>query len=299
MLKLATFNIYWLGNDSFVAMSKLEPRDKADWLSIARVISKLDADVIVFEEIVSLDELQMVLDLTREFLDRSYVIRDQEGQLLGTGKPNHQKVVIAYDREKFDLIAASPIFGGDGRLPFGVRLRRVNQEEEFLVIGLHFKSGQPAFNDEGSAQQRARQCQGLADWCAGKKGDLNEVLPKPGEQEKVAILGDFNAISQLEPGHPESWQIIVDSLNAFRKTPMDTWWWKQPLADPNGGDRTSSYLEGLLIDFIMLSPSLKEKIITPPTIYAFDQDPEIIQQATKPLEYRVSDHRPVFVELDL
>lgn len=61
---------------------------------------------------------------------------------------------------------------------------------------------------------------------------------------------------------------------------MNNWWWQKPLADPNGGDRTSSYVEHLLIDFVMLSPSLKDKITKPPTIYAFDKDPEIIAQAT-------------------
>lgn len=299
MLKLATFNIYWLGNDRFVQMSGREPRGEGDWLSIARVISKVNADVIVFEEIVDLDELQRVLDLTRDLVGRRYEIRDKEGQVLGTGKPNDQKVVIAYDLEKFELTAASAIHGGQGRLPFGVRLRRINQAGEILVIGVHFKSGQPLFDDKPSAEKRANQCQHLADWVAGLKMDLNEILQKPAEQENIAILGDFNALCQLEPGQPETWKIIVDSLDALRKTPMNAWSWEIPLADPNGGDRTSSYIERLLIDFIMLSPSLKEKVITPPTIYAFDRDPEIIEQATQSLEYRVSDHRPVYVELDL
>ena len=299
MLKLATFNIYWLGNDRFSQMSGLETRDQADWLSIARVISRVNADVIVFEEIVSLDELQRVLDITRELVGRQYGFHDQQGNVLGTGKASDQKVVIAYDLEKFDLTAASAINGGQGRLPYGVRLRRKNQAGEFLVIGVHFKSGQPQFDDESSAVKRAHQCQHLADWVAGMKIDDNQILPKPGPQENIAILGDFNAISHLEPGQPQNWQIIVDSLNALRNAPMNDWSWDIPLADPNGGDRTSSYLEHLLIDFIMLSPSLKGKVITPPTIYAFDRDPAITGPATQSLEYRVSDHRPVYVELDL
>jgi endonuclease/exonuclease/phosphatase family metal-dependent hydrolase len=299
MLKLATFNIYWLGNDRFASMSGLEPRVEDDWLSIARVVSKVDADVVVFEEIVSLDELQRVLDLIRGWGNRRYEIYDKQGQVLGTGKPNDQKVVIAYDLEKFDLVAASALLGGQGRLPFGVRLRRTNQAGEILVIGVHFKSGQPLFDDEPSAEKRALQCQHLADWVAGMKMDLNPILQKPEAEENIAILGDFNAICELETDQPDTWKIIVDSLDALRKTPMNDWWWEKPLADPNGGDRTSSYLEHLLIDFIMLSPSLKTKIITPPTIYAFDRDPEITQQATKSLAYRVSDHRPVYVELDL
>lgn len=304
MLKLATFNIYWLGNDRFTEMSKkvgleLEPRAEADWLSIARVVSKVNADVIVFEEIVSLDELQRVLDLTRDLVGRRYEIHDKQGQMLGTGKPNDQKVVIAYDSDKFDLTAASALLGGQGRLPFGVRLRRKNQAGEILVIGVHFKSGQPLFDDASSAEKRAHQCQHLADWVAGLKAADNQILPKPNAQENIAILGDFNAISRLEPDQPANWKIIVDSLDALRKAPLSDWSWEIPTADPNGGDRSTSYLEQLLIDFIMLSPSLKQKVITPPTIYAFDTDPAITGPATQPLEYRVSDHRPVYVELDL
>ena len=111
MLKLATFNIFWLGNDRFTEMSELEPRAEGDWLSIARVISRVNADVIVFEEIVSLDELRRVLDLSHDLVGRRYEIHDKQGHMLGTGKQNDQKVVIAYDSEKFDLTAASAISG--------------------------------------------------------------------------------------------------------------------------------------------------------------------------------------------
>jgi exonuclease III len=50
----------------------------------------------------------------------------------------------------------------------------------------------------------------------------------------------------------------------------------------------------LLIDYVMLSPSLKNRIIQQPTIYAFDQDPGI-----GAADEHVSDHRPVFVEIDI
>ena len=75
---------------------------------------------------------------------------------------------------------------------------------------------------------------------------------------------------------------------------MAEWWWQEPLADPAGGDRTTVYVERLLIDYVMLSPSLKERILKPPTIYAFDQDPEIGAAGI-----RVSDHRLVVVEVDI
>jgi endonuclease/exonuclease/phosphatase family metal-dependent hydrolase len=293
MLKLATFNIFWLGNEEFPQRAHQDPRGEDDWQSIARVLSKVNADVIAFEEIVSTDELQHVLDITRDLVGRRYEIHDKEGNLLGTDFS--QKVVLAYDVEKFDLTAASAIFGGPTRHPFGVRLRRKNQPGEFLVIGVHFKSGQPEFDDAESAKKRVLQCQNVSDWVAGLKMDLNPKLQKPGDEENIVILGDFNALCQLEADQPPQWKIIVDSLDALRNKPMDTWSWPLPLADPNGGDRTTSFLERYLIDFIMLSPSLKDKVITPPTIYAYDHDPDIPQS----LNYRISDHRPVYVELDL
>lgn len=303
-MKLATFNIYWLGNEKFVEMSKksgmnLKERDEDDWLSIARVISKLDADVIVFEEIVSLDELQKVFKLAKSFTPRSYQIYDKQGQFLGTGKNTDQKVVMAYDEKQYELVAASPIFGGEGRLPFGLRVRSVTDGGQILVVGVHFKSGQPYFDDEPSAEKRMHQCQHLADWVAGKKADLNPVLRAPSPDELVAILGDFNAISELEPNHPGGWKIIVDSLDPLRQGHMKEWSWNKPLADPAGGDRTTSYIEHLLIDFVMLSPSLKNRIIKPPTIYAYDKDPSITSKSANGVKYRVSDHRPVHVELDV
>lgn len=49
-----------------------------------------------------------------------------------------------------------------------------------------------------------------------------------------------------------------------------------------------------MIDYVMLSPSLKDRILQPPVIYAFDQDPKIAVA-----EERLSDHRPVWVEIDI
>jgi endonuclease/exonuclease/phosphatase family metal-dependent hydrolase len=298
-MKLATFNICWLGNERFAKMTGLKDRDQDDWLSIARVIAKLDADIIVFEEIVNLEELQNVLVLTQGFSSRKYQIYDQHNQVLGTGRSKDQKVVIAYDEQQYELLAAAPVFGCDGRIPFGARLRSILSGSQILVLGVHFKSGQPYFDDKTSADKRAHQCQHLADWIAGKKVEGNLVFPQPAPDEWVAILGDFNAISELEPDQPPEWQLVVDSLDPLREEHLKQWWWEKPLADPLGGDRTTAYLDHLLIDHVMISPALKSHITQPPTIYAYDQDPAITSQSVNGVEYRVSDHRPVHVELDV
>jgi endonuclease/exonuclease/phosphatase family metal-dependent hydrolase len=298
-MKLATFNIYWLGNERFVEMSGQEERTQEDWSRIAQVIAKLDADVIAFQEIVSLEELQTVIDLANELTSRNYQMYDKNGELLGTGKAEDQKVVVAYDQQRYELVAASPIFGGVGRLPFALKVRSLTDGGQALIVGVHFKSGQPEFENENSAERRRLQCQHLADWVAGAKVDSNAVFPKPSLEEHVTILGDFNALYELEPGQPNEWGIAVESLDPLRKGHMSEWWWKKPSADPAGGDRTTSYVERLLIDFVMLSPSLKSRIIQRPTIYAYDKDPEITNNFQKEVKYRVSDHRPVHVEVDI
>jgi len=287
-MKLATFNIFWLGGD------KIE-RTAEDKSLIARVIAKLDADVVVFQEIVDPKVLQEIIDSASGTTSRSYRLYDHDNQLLGVGKgkdqPASQKVVATYDERGYELVAASPIFGGVGRLPFGLRVRSVADEGGVLVVGVHFQSGYPSFTDKADAEKRKNQCQHLADWIAGQKVAPNPKLPMPLPDEHVVILGDFNA---LYDSNEPTYAGVVASLHPLREGQMAEWWWKEPLADPAGGDRSTSYLEHLLIDFVMLSPSLKGRMIRPPTIYAFDRDPDI-----GVADERVSDHRPVFVEVDI
>jgi endonuclease/exonuclease/phosphatase family metal-dependent hydrolase len=288
-MKLATFNIYWLGNDEMIV------RTQEDRSLIARVIAKLDADVIVFEEIVDPQELQEIINLASSLTSRSYRLHDNDNRLLcdnnQLGMTGFQKVFVTYDAKQYDLLAASPIAGGVSRRPFGIRVRRKADGEQLLVVGLHLKSGQPQFTDEDSAKTRKKQCQHLADWVAGKHTASNPVLPQPLPDEHVVILGDFNALYESTDAQ---YAVVVQSLDPLRNGQMTDWWWENPLSDPRGGDQTTSYLESLLIDYVMLSPSLKSHIVQQPTIYAFDYDPQIGASGV-----RISDHRPVFVELDI
>ena len=293
-MKLATFNIYWLGKKEKIV------RADADRALIAQVLSGMDADVIAFQEIVDPAELQKIIDLTNNLKpNRSYRTYDKNNQLLGTGENWDQKVVVAFDERQYELVAASPILGGAKRLPFGLRVRSLVDGGQALVIGVHFKSGQPAFEDAASAEVRRLQCQHLADWIAGAHEAVNSVLPRPVHNEHVVILGDFNALYELEPHQPEEWRIVVESLAPLRQAHMKDWWWEKPEADPAGGGRVTAYTEDLLIDFVMLSPSLKNRIAYSPTIYAYDKDPEIIGSPAKDVRYRVSDHRPVCVAVDV
>ncbi len=305
-MKLATFNIFWLGNEEFPARAEnqlgheVPERNDNDWRRIAQVVSKLNPDVIVFEEIVNLNELQTVLRYAGEATQRSFRIYDGNNLLLGNGTATGQKIVIAFDEQSYDLLAASSIYGNNARLPFAVRVRNKDNQGEVLVIGVHFKSGQPLFDDSNSASIRRGQCQHLADWVAGNKAALNPVFPKPLPGERIVILGDFNALYELEEGQPNNWQIIVDSLGPLRQAQMENWSWEKPLTDSNyNGKRSTSYIERLLIDYVMLSPSLENHIVQRPAIYSYDNDPQIVGDSANNVRYRVSDHRPVWVEIDI
>lgn len=290
-MRLATFNIYWLGGD------KIE-RGAADYERLARVIAKVNADVFVFEEIVDPDVLREVLDRADELTGRSYTMHDAQNRLLGSGGAQDQKVVAAYDARAYDLLAASAIYGGVNRLPFGLRLRRKADGARALVVGVHFQSGFPVFEDVKDAGTRRKQCQHLSDWVDGKKAVENPALPGPEAGEHVVVLGDFNALYESDD---PALGVVVQSLEPLRRMKDEGgWWWRKPLADPSGGDRTSSYIEGWLIDHVMLSPSLAGRIERRPTLYAFDRDPDFFPApADVQAYYRLSDHRPVFVDVSL
>ncbi|HEX8775475.1 MAG TPA: endonuclease/exonuclease/phosphatase family protein [Pyrinomonadaceae bacterium] len=288
-MRLATFNIYWLGDEDKIV------RTEQDRSIIARVIARLNADVIIFEEIVVPEELQKIIDLVNDLTHRSYRLRDNDDRFLCDNSQldvqGLQKVFAVYDAGQYELLAASPLRGGVGRRPFGLRLRHKTDGGQALVVGVHLKSGQPFFTDEGSSDKRKKQCQHLADWVAGKHASSNDILPGPSAGEHVVITGDFNAL--YESNNPE-YAGVVASLDPLREGVMADWWWDEPLRDPAGGDRTTSYLEHLLIDYVMLSPSLKGRVVQQPTIYAYDLDPNIGASGI-----RISDHRPVVCELKL
>jgi len=283
-MRLATFNIYWLGGNQI-------QRTTEDLRKIAQVIARLDADIFAFQEIVGVAELQQIFDLASSLTGRSYQLFDAADKFLGEAKFGGQKVVVTYDRQRYELLAASPIYGGGKGLAFGLRLQDIAGGGQITVIGVHLKSGQPFFTDAKSAATRKKQCQHLQDWVAGNKQAKNPVIPMPLPGEHVVILGDFNALYRSDDLDLAG---VVASLNPLREEAMAAWWWQEPLADPAGGGRVTVYGERLLIDYVMLSPSLKDRIVQPPVIYAFDQDPEI-----GVAEKRLSDHRPVWVEIDI
>jgi endonuclease/exonuclease/phosphatase family metal-dependent hydrolase len=212
-MKLATFNIYWLGGNQI-------QRTEDDLGKIAQVIAKLDADALAFQEVVGVAQLQTILDQANNLTARDYLLFDANQKLLGVAKYGGQKVVITYDAQRYELVTASkisdyPVASYMAGFAFGLRLKSKDAAGggQITVIGVHLKSGQPSFTDADSATKRVDQCRYLQDWVAGNQ----PAFPAPLPGEHVVILGDFNALYRSDDSEYDG---VVRSLDPLRQGPL-------------------------------------------------------------------------------
>lgn len=287
-MRVATFNIYWLGDNT-----KVERADE-DIQRLARIVHGLNADVIAFQEVVKSAALDEVLAIANSLGDREYRVRDQDGRLLTSGKDGRMSVYVAFDEKRLELLGASAIHGGVGRLPCAAHMRGRASGFELLVVGVHLQSGYPEFDDEGDSLTRLNQCKHIARWIAGDEADDNEAFPRP-PTDRIVILGDFNALYDASDAADASFHIFdpegsANSLLPLREGAMSEWSWERPTI--NLGPPHSVPAERLLIDFVMLSPALVNGVTVPPTIHAFDAE-----ESFSGFGVRLSDHRPVVVEI--
>jgi endonuclease/exonuclease/phosphatase family metal-dependent hydrolase len=285
-MRLATFNIYWLGGNQV-------ERTEEDEGLIARIIAKLEAGVLAFQEIMQGSALERVIERVNAETVRNYRIKNEAGSWL-EGDSQGMRVMMAYDIDTMELLSDAAIKGGVERRPCALHLRDRSTGSELTVVGVHFQAGYPHFDGVDDANVRRHQCEHLVSWIAGGQQGANPGFPRPAGDD-VVVLGDFNAINDLDVSevafHIEDPDVSYGSLAPLRTGDMADWHWPKPLADTEGG-RFSVYEERLMIDFIMLSPSLAGRVVKEPRLYAFDRDPEIGASGVN-----LSDHRPVVVEL--
>jgi endonuclease/exonuclease/phosphatase family metal-dependent hydrolase len=298
-MQIATWNIFWLGartNDEV-------DRTEEDYKLIADVINRISPDVLALQEIVDPLVMEEILTLANGE-GRNYAIRTSESNwLTSDSKPldmskDIQKLFICINNETIEFIKGAAIRGGPGgRRPYAVRLRHRATGKEFVVVGLHLRSGFPEFFDEDDAAFRLKEVQGLIRWLGGQAKEENELFPEP-DSEDIVVLGDLNA--KIDDPN--------ESLAPLGEGSMTNWLWTKP--EPDGTEWETALYAGdhLVIDFILLSEALRAKVVTPPSVYAWDYDP-LMGGPTKFHSgpngsgnlkgYEVSDHRPVFTEVEL
>lgn len=315
-MRISTFNIFWLGTPEHERIR----RGREDEALVARVIANLDADAIVFQEIVSMPLCESILAAAGAARGRSYSLRDAEGHYLTTGRvrsrTSHlQKLALAYDKNTLDLTALLHPFTDRSwpgpRAPIAARLKHRASGFDFTLAGVHLKSGEPGEPaDAPPAVVRASECAALATWLLG--GSRHEGGKGGPPTDAVILTGDLNAVREHPSLHP-----------LFRLLPA--WTWHRPIFHPDDGHQHwTSYSNRTVIDHVLSSPAATARIHHAPHVYAFDLDPvlarepdeagppwmhrktdlEVRPDEDKPAEtapnlFRVSDHRPVSIDLDV
>jgi hypothetical protein len=319
-INLSSFNIFWYRGSK----STKNPRSEADQERIARVLARLDAHGLVFQEILDCGRLESLL-ATIEGHD--FRLRQKPGgEWLTSGNPQSKasmKTVCAFDANIIDLIAAAPLRNPEidpdyecRRDPYAMHLRVRETGAEFTLVGVHLKSGFPnAGPDDESAQIRHLETAFLASWLAGTAGLEPGSFQRP-PTEDVIVMGDCNATEDnfsLTPLH-EGWHWplfrVAASLDPLNPLLLD---------DPD--ERWTTFLDRMVIDHALVSPTVLPKIGSA-LIYAFDLDPgqnedpadgnhwlrRTTDYQVEPYEkagvqlvanlYRISDHRPVRITMD-
>ena len=298
-MRLATWNIYWLGERAEQEIT----RSESDYELIARVIRKLAPDVLALEEIVDPLLMEHILNLANGE-GRDYVIKSGDSNWLTSDRkpvdPNngYQKPFLCINNATTEFVHGAAIRGGpSGRRPYAARLRERSSGKEFVAVVAHLRSGYPDFLGEGDAAERLKEVGALTLWLGGNATAENNNFPEPGTDD-VVIMGDFNA-EMNDPNH---------SLAPLRTDHMANWSWTQPATDGNHWETAIYGNDRYVIDFILFSESLAQKITSQPKVYAWDHDPamggsEVFHygpNGTGNLRgYGVSDHRPVIAEVAL
>lgn len=295
-MRIATMNIFFFGTTDPTVITRTE----ADDALIARVIAGLDADILVFEEIFDVPRLAAVLDLASQAHGaRRWTLRDATGGAASTGPKATSKyqVAMAWDASCLDMRSwrCLPRYPGASsflRPPLLGSFRELATGRELSVIGLHLKSLSPTGVEPQDVRRRETEhLRSLLD-----AGDLGAPL---------AIAGDMNAVATSP--------VLAPLLELPGWTfPAHRW--------PEGVEAWTTWLDRVAIDHIGVGPGLVAK--SEARVFAFDEDPNLGQgdrvgadffHATddflvtpyKDAErapnlnlYRVSDHRPVTVDLD-
>ena len=320
-VRIATFNIFWFASSTFIG----NRRSPEDLRKLREVINRLDADIIVFQEILDLPVLENLLgDLIP---GRSYSLRDQDEHWISSSTGSGLKVALAFDSGRLELVEAGtarnpgePPASHGKRDSVAVRVRPRGGGSPLTVIGVHLKSGILTVGEPVTADDftRVDEMNKLTQWIVS----LAPIAPNGQARqagEPTVLIGDFNAVrgnaalTSLSPGGD-----------------LAEWSWPDPAfataVSPDvvpvnlaPAERWTTHLDKKIIDHTIMSPQVK--VIDGPWAYAFDRDNSWLQAAGvsqawfeqmgysfnpavgQPSQvanlHRVSDHRPVRVSIEL
>lgn len=322
-VRIATFNIFWFPSSLFIG----NRRSSDDREKIREVIRRLDADVLIFQEILALEALEELL--SDVVPSRSYRMRDDAGKWAASGiEKDDMKVPLAFDSSKLELLEAGsvrrpgdPAAAWGRREPVAARLQPVGGGPIFTVIGVHLKSGYLTEGPDPVTQDdhiRVEEMTELSEWIATLAPIAPGAAARPAGEPTV-LVGDFNAVRRnaamkpfLPGGALSSWSWPEPRFaSAMSPSPVEM--------NFQDHERWTTHLDKKVIDHVMVSPELT--LAEAPWVYAFDQDESWLQtvgvsrdwleqgnymltpsqEPPREVEnlHRISDHRPVRATLVL
>jgi endonuclease/exonuclease/phosphatase family metal-dependent hydrolase len=310
MIKLATFNLFWFPSSQTVARNERSVEDEA---LVARVVSRLDADAIAFQEILDPDALKRTL---ASVPNRRFELVHEDPDA-GTGD---MRVTIAFDTRTLELLRAKPILEPEvarqfhgRRAPLAALLLDRASGKKLWFIGAHLKSGLPSSNDPENDVKRRWECELLAKWLRD--------LPASGPGYAPAfLLGDFNLeadrppLEALTAANSPAKLVPARVLNGLPE---------RGAGSVSASDRWSTLLDGVIIDHAFTARGGESWLSGQAVVDAFDLDPEFAEPRTNGVAffrveqgssyslkpywgapyqevramYRVSDHRPLRITL--
>lgn len=174
-VSIATFNVEWLGDGD----QDRKPRGDADYLAIADLMIKTDADVLALQEIENEAALRKVL---RYMPDYTGLV------LAGSGQQN---TAVVWKRNAVTISSLGPWAGLEvdpGRSRPGLQLSCQKGSFDWIMMVVHLKStsrfDSTTAMRERSREVRAEQAKRLVTW--------SDSVLRAGKEQDVIIAGDFN-----------------------------------------------------------------------------------------------------------
>ncbi|WP_206483646.1 endonuclease/exonuclease/phosphatase family protein [Thalassotalea sp. G2M2-11] len=276
-LKLASWNIAWLGSHKF------NQRTEKDYKELARYARQLDADVIALQEVENSDYARKVFgdDYDYYFSTKNWV----------------QRVGVAVRKSKGYQVSSVEYKALDvGRVRYGMDITLSKNDEKLRLLAVHLKSGcfEKALdgksvgamaNSTKNAKKNKRACEKLSKQIKPLESWIDQ---RAQENIPFIVIGDFNRrfSKDIELAHSEEaglWQAIDDEGSE------DMW---APTLDKDSQCWGGYYKD--YIDHIVFDPKARQRYVQG-SFYQLVFDGKY----SKKLSRALSDHCPISIQLEL
>lgn len=265
-LRIAAWNIEHLAAEPGQGC---EPRTPEGYELVSEIISQVDADIWLLQEIENEQALQRV------FGESGWVFHVEERPDTGPGpecwgrddgaRLRMQRTAIAIregiEHTRGDDLTALDV-GGRGFLRHGVNISVQHQGEPVDIMSVHLKSGCFSGDDSDDCPRLFAQVPVLEEWIDQQSASGRAVIVGGDFNRRLAVAGD-SVWSDLNDGDPVALSIAGEG--------------SAPECDP----RYSEY-----IDFLMVNETAEQRVVE-----------GSFEETTFAEDRRASDHCPVAVQL--